>query len=116
MVALNGNLLGRNLSGYAPFAYGIAEHPWYGGKNVLVVRVDATEHVYAMPGCPIFSPFQSGRIHGLVQGYTNPHSGVRDPCPFCRTLFSPDHELLINHRIADWGERPRVWPRSCSYR
>jgi len=44
MVALNGNLLGRNLSGYAPFSYDITEHAWYGRKNVLVVRVDATEH------------------------------------------------------------------------
>jgi beta-galactosidase len=43
-VALNGNLLGRNLSGYAPFAFDITDHAWYGRKNVLVVRVDATEH------------------------------------------------------------------------
>ncbi len=44
MVALNGNFLGRNLSGYAPFSYDITDHAWYGRKNVLVVRVDATEH------------------------------------------------------------------------
>jgi beta-galactosidase len=44
MVALNGNLLGRNLSGYSPFSYDITDHAWYGRKNVLVVRVDATEH------------------------------------------------------------------------
>ena len=44
LVALNGNLLGRNLSGYAPFSYDITDHAWYGRKNVLVVRVDATEH------------------------------------------------------------------------
>ncbi|HKT11650.1 MAG TPA: beta-galactosidase GalA [Terriglobia bacterium] len=44
MVALNGNLLGRNLSGYAPFSYDITDHVLYGRRNVLVVRVDATEH------------------------------------------------------------------------
>ncbi len=43
MAALNGNFLGRNMSGYAPFRYDITDHAHYGGKNVLVVRVDATE-------------------------------------------------------------------------
>ncbi|TAM79538.1 MAG: DUF4982 domain-containing protein [Acidobacteria bacterium] len=43
-VALNGNLLGRNLSGYAPFSHDVTDHAWYGRKNVLVVRVDATGH------------------------------------------------------------------------
>jgi beta-galactosidase len=43
MASLNGNFLGRNMSGYAPFRYGITDHAHYGGKNVLVVRVDATE-------------------------------------------------------------------------
>jgi beta-galactosidase len=43
-VVLNGNLLGRNLSGYTPFSYDITDHAWYGRKNILVVRVDATEH------------------------------------------------------------------------
>ncbi|HUY14494.1 MAG TPA: beta-galactosidase GalA [Terriglobia bacterium] len=44
MVALNGNFLGRNLSGYAPFRYDITDHANYGGQNILVVRVDATEY------------------------------------------------------------------------
>ena len=44
MVALNGNFLGRNMSGYAPFSYDITDQAWYGRKNILVVRVDATEH------------------------------------------------------------------------
>ena len=43
-VALNGHLVGRNLSGYAPFAVDITDVATYGGENVLVVRVDATEH------------------------------------------------------------------------
>ncbi len=44
IVALNGNYLGRNLSGYAPFRYDVTDFARYGEKNVLVVRVDATEH------------------------------------------------------------------------
>ena len=44
MVALNGHFLVRNLSGYAPFAVDITPGLNYGGDNVLVVRVDATEH------------------------------------------------------------------------
>jgi beta-galactosidase len=44
IVALNGNFLTRNLSGYAPFRCDITDFVNYGGKNVLVVRADATEH------------------------------------------------------------------------
>lgn len=44
MVALNGHFLGRNLSGYAPFRFDVSNVANYGGKNILVVRVDATEN------------------------------------------------------------------------
>ncbi|HKV27676.1 MAG TPA: hypothetical protein VJN90_05325, partial [Candidatus Acidoferrales bacterium] len=44
IVALNGNYLGCNLSGYAPFRYDITDFVNYGGTNILIVRVDATEH------------------------------------------------------------------------
>jgi len=44
MVAINGNYLGGNLSGYAPFRFDITDFINYGDKNVLVVRVDATLH------------------------------------------------------------------------
>lgn len=44
IVALNGHLVARNLSGYAPFDVDITPGLNYGGDNVLVVRVDATEH------------------------------------------------------------------------
>ncbi|HUI43687.1 MAG TPA: twin-arginine translocation signal domain-containing protein, partial [Terriglobia bacterium] len=42
-IALNGNFLGRNWSGYAPFSCDITDFANYGGKNILVLRVDATE-------------------------------------------------------------------------
>ncbi len=44
MVILNGHYLGRNLSGYTPFRCDITDFVTYGGPNVLVVRVDATEY------------------------------------------------------------------------
>jgi beta-galactosidase len=42
IVILNGHLLGRNFSGYAPVRYDVTDLVAYGGRNVLVVRVDAT--------------------------------------------------------------------------
>src|SRR5579859_2287329 len=44
VVVLNGIYLGRNSSGYAPFRFDITDFARYGEKNVLVLRVDATEH------------------------------------------------------------------------
>ena len=43
IVALNGHFLGRNMSGYAPFTYDLTDFLNYGGRNVLVVRADATQ-------------------------------------------------------------------------
>lgn len=43
-VVVNGHFAGRNLSGYAPFSVDITDVANYGRENVLVVRVDATEH------------------------------------------------------------------------
>ena len=42
MVVLNGNLLGSNTSGYAPFRFDVTDVVNFGAPNVLVVRVDAT--------------------------------------------------------------------------
>ncbi len=41
-VWLNGKELGRHSSGYTSFRYDLGEAAVYGGKNVLVVRADAT--------------------------------------------------------------------------
>ena len=43
ITTLNGIFLLRNMSGYAPFRCDITDAANYGGKNVLVVRVDATQ-------------------------------------------------------------------------
>src|SRR6266480_1510060 len=42
IAVLNGIYLGRHGSGYTPFRYDVSDFVNYGGKNVLVVRVDAT--------------------------------------------------------------------------
>ena len=42
MVFLNGCFIGRNLSGYSGFKFDVSNFIHYGGRNVLVVRVDAS--------------------------------------------------------------------------
>jgi beta-galactosidase len=44
IVWLNGHYLGNNLSGYREFGYDITDYAKYGQKNVLVVRVDASQY------------------------------------------------------------------------
>jgi beta-galactosidase len=41
---LNGHYLGRHMSGYTPARFDVSDHLTYGGTNVLLVRVDATEN------------------------------------------------------------------------
>jgi beta-galactosidase len=42
-VWINGHLLGREPSGYSGFSYDLTDYLNYGGRNVLVVRADATQ-------------------------------------------------------------------------
>jgi beta-galactosidase len=42
VVLFNGFIIGRNLSGYAPFSFDVTDYVKYGGSNVITVRVDAT--------------------------------------------------------------------------
>jgi beta-galactosidase len=44
IIALNGHLVGRNFSGYAPYRADVTDIVSWGGRNTLTVRVDATEH------------------------------------------------------------------------
>ena len=44
IVWLNGNFVGKNMSGYAPFSFDVTNFVNYGGQNVLVVRVDAENY------------------------------------------------------------------------
>ena len=42
LILFNGFIIGRNLSGYAPFSFDVTDYVKYGGSNVITVRVDAT--------------------------------------------------------------------------
>jgi len=42
VIIVNGFVIGRNESGYAPFRVDITDYANYGAKNVIAVRVDAT--------------------------------------------------------------------------
>lgn len=42
LVFVNGCFVGRNTNGYAPFRYDLTDFLAYGGKNVIVLRVDAS--------------------------------------------------------------------------
>ncbi|MGA2326062.1 MAG: beta-galactosidase GalA [Bryobacteraceae bacterium] len=44
MIVFNGHFIGRHMSGYAPFRYDVTDFVNYGGQNVIVVRVDATQN------------------------------------------------------------------------
>lgn len=43
-VWLNGHFIGRHLSGYTGFSYDLTDYLNYGGTNVIVVRVDASQY------------------------------------------------------------------------
>ncbi|MES1197619.1 MAG: beta-galactosidase GalA [Pseudomonadota bacterium] len=42
LIFVNGCFIGRNNNGYAPFRFDISDFLTYGGKNVIVARVDAS--------------------------------------------------------------------------
>lgn len=42
LLFFNGFIIGRNLSGYAPFSFDVTDYVKYGGSNVITIRVDAT--------------------------------------------------------------------------
>lgn len=81
MVALNGDYLGRNLSGYAPFRFDIGDFVKFGAANVLVVRVDATQqsgwfyegagiyrHVWLVKTAPLHVPQWGVRVTTALRG------------------------------------------------
>ncbi len=68
-VWLNSHYLGNNLSGYNEFGFDVTDYLKYGGKNILVVRVDASQyegwfyegagiyrHVWLLKYAPVFIP------------------------------------------------------------
>ena len=41
---LNGHYMGCNMSGYSEFGFDVTDYIWFGKKNVLVVRADASQY------------------------------------------------------------------------
>lgn len=79
MVWINGFYLGRNFSGYSSFKYEVTDYLNYGGKNFLVVRVNATEaegwfyegagiyrHVWLLEYAPLHIPLYGTYVTSSV--------------------------------------------------
>jgi len=132
IVALNGVYLGRNLSGYAPFRFDVTDFVNYGGSNILVVRVDATEHegwfyegagiyrhawlvktgpVHAAPG----GVFVSAEVHGggatlTVQTQAENEGDAPALCVLVSTITDPAGRVVARSatppaRLAPWSGR-----------
>jgi beta-galactosidase len=121
LVWLNGHCLGRNVSGYGSFRYDISEFANCGGKNELVVRVDASRFegwfyegagIYrdvwlvktpplavAPDGVFVYSQFADnvpsgdGTIRIQTQLFNSQSNSV-DPTVWCE-IFSPDGKSLV---------------------
>ena len=121
LVWLNGHCLGRNVSGYGSFRYDISEFANCGGKNELVVRVDASRfegwfyegagiyrHVWLVKTSPVavapdgifvYSKFPNNvpngdaTIHIQTQLFNSQTNSV-DPMVRCE-IFSPDGKSLV---------------------
>ena len=132
MVALNGNFLGRNLSGYAPFRYDITDHANYGGKNVLVVRADATEyegwfyegagiyrHVWLVKTGPVHVPqwgtfvisnLQGGAATLTISTEVSNEAGADATCQVVSTVLNGAGKVVATDRsatvsIPGWKQR-----------
>ena len=58
---LNGFFVGNNMSGYMGASYDVTDYIRYGGDNILVVRVDATQYEgWFYEGAGIYRHVQSG--------------------------------------------------------
>jgi beta-galactosidase len=82
-VWMNGHYLGQNLSGYSEFGYDITDYVQFGQKNVLVVRVDASQyegwfyegagiyrHVWLVKHAPLHIPQYGVFVAPKVEGQT----------------------------------------------
>lgn len=80
-VIFNGYIVGTNPSGYTPFRIDVSDFANYGGKNVLVVRVDATlgegwfyegagiyRHVWLLKQDPLHIPQWGVWVKSTLQG------------------------------------------------
>ena len=86
LVFLNGSLIGRHDSGYTPFRFDISDFVNYGGRNILVVRVDATSgEGWFYEGAGIYRHVWLTKTAAL-------HLGACETC--IRTEMRPEAALL----------------------
>ncbi|HEX8756203.1 MAG TPA: beta-galactosidase GalA [Steroidobacteraceae bacterium] len=103
-VFLNGCYLGRNDDGYVPFQFDISDFVNYGGRNFVVVRVDATYgEGWFYEGAGIYR-------HVWLTKTDRLHLGHADSVVRCR-IGPGQAELALETRIVNHGarsERARV--------
>ncbi|MGH8301349.1 MAG: beta-galactosidase GalA, partial [Steroidobacteraceae bacterium] len=98
-VFLNGCYVGRNDSGYVPFHFDVSDFLNYGGKNFVVVRVDATYgEGWFYEGAGIYR-------HVWLTKTDRLHLGNADSVVRCR-VPSGQAELALETRVVNHGVRP----------
>jgi len=112
VVMFNGYIIARNASGYAPFRVDVTDFANYGGKNVLVLRVDATlgegwfyegagiyRHVWLSKTDPLHIPQWGVWVKSRLEGRAATLSIATDlvnealagrPCRVISTVYDPD--------------------------
>jgi beta-galactosidase len=131
MVVFNGFYIGRHVGGYDPFSFDLTDFATPGGKNVLLVRVDATEsdgwfyegagiyrHVWLVKTNPLhvkkwgaFARTEVRPGEATVKIRTeveNCGKAVRN-ARVTSTILDPAGKLVVKavsapQSIADWGE------------
>jgi beta-galactosidase len=99
MVFLNGCYLGRSDAGYVPFQFDIGDFLNYGGRNFLVVRVDATYgDGWFYEGAGVYRHVWLNKTDRL-------HLGSWDSVVRCR-VEGKRAELALETRVVNEGARP----------
>lgn len=120
IVIFNGFYLGRNFSGYAPFTFDLTDLANFGGKNALVVRVDATlgegwyyegagiyRHVWLTKTAPVHlaqygtfvrSDVQDGRANLTVTAEVQNDGETVSPCAVDFEVIDPDGHPVASNR------------------
>ena len=131
MVLFNDIYIGKNFSGYAPFRFDLTDFANYGGKNTLVVRVDATlaegwfyegagiyRHVWLTKTDPLHmahwgtfvrSEVQGGSATVLIDTEIENESDRKRTCSILSEMIDPGGNVVTSVRsksgaIPAWGK------------
>jgi len=122
LVFLNGYFLGRNDNGYAPFCFDLTDFLNYGGRNFLVVRMDASfgdgwfyegagiyRHVWLFKTDPLHltqwesyvRPAIKGNVADLDLGtMVQNHGRVAETCLLRWQIFDPAGKIVATAQAA----------------